>query len=288
MKKGFTLIEVLTVIILIGVIGLIAFPAVNSMIKEARENLYNDQMEEIKLAAEKWSYNNIDLLPNNDNESITITLLELKRGGYLPLDIKNPKTDEPFSNGLSIVITYKSNNYEFEIEEDNINTEITEDSPSIIISGESIITVEVNTEYIQDLATATNSEGVDISDDIIITYYDNGKEISQIDTSQLKTYTIEYSVIDKTKNLKTVVTQTVIVQDTIKPEIIVSGELTIPVSLASTYNLLEGVVATDNSNEKIDLQISGYDTSIGEKIVSYKGCDSSGNCNTVNRIITVE
>ena len=60
MKKGFTLIEVLTVIILIGVIGLIAFPAVNSMIKEARENLYNDQMEEIKLAAEKWSYDNID------------------------------------------------------------------------------------------------------------------------------------------------------------------------------------------------------------------------------------
>ena len=288
MKKGFTLVEVLTVIIIIGVIGLIAFPAVNSMIKDAREKLYNNQIEEIKLAAEKWSYDNIKLLPSNENESITLTLLELKRGGYLPLDIKNPKTDEPLSNGLIIVITYKANDYEYTIENDKVITQITEDSPSIIIGGESIVTVEVSDEYIQSAATAKTKEGVDISSDIVITYFDNGKEIANIDTSQLKTYTVEYSVIDKTKNLKTIVTQTVIIQDTKMPEITISGELTIPSEQASTYDLLEGVTVTDNSKENIKLQISGFDTSIGEKIVSYKGCDSSGNCNTVNRIVTVK
>lgn len=287
MKKGFTLIEIVTVIIVIGVIGIIVFPAVNSIIKESKQNLYEDQLEEIKLAAEKWAYNNTSLLPSEEDESITLTLLELKRGGYLPVDIRNPKDDKPFSNGLLIVIKYKSNGYIYTIKEDDTKTQITIDSPTIVINGESIVTVEINGEYINPTATAKNSDGLDISNDIIITYFDNEKEIAKIDTSKLKTYTVEYSVTDKTKNLRTVVTQTVIVKDSIMPEITISGDLNISSEEAATYDLLEGVIATDNSGEEIKLQITGFDTSIGEKIVSYKGCDSSGNCNTVNRIVKV-
>ena len=66
MKKGFTLAELLGVIIILGVIALITFPIVNRNIRESQEQLYATQLEEIELAAEKWAYKNVDLLPINE------------------------------------------------------------------------------------------------------------------------------------------------------------------------------------------------------------------------------
>lgn len=284
MKKGFTLVEILTVIIILGVIGLIVFPSVNSIKKINKEKLYNKQLEEIKLASEKWAYNNIDLLPNNEGESITITLLNLKRGGYLPLDIRDPRTGELLSNGLSVVITYKSNNYEYSINNVIANTEYSKNSPIIVLNGEPIETVEVNNIYIEKGAVAKDSNG-NVLKNVIITYYSNGKEVAKIDTTELKTYTIEYSVTDN--DYTTIVTRTVIVNDTIAPEIVLPEKVTITSSEASSYDLMAGVTITDNSNKEPTIEITGFDTSVGEKIVSYKACDTSGNCTTKNRIIIV-
>jgi len=286
MKKGFTLIEVVTVLVLLAVIGLIVVPTVNLMIKKSTEDLYENQLEEIRLASEKWAYNNLDLLPSEEGKSVTITLLELKRGGYLPPDIKNPKTNEPFSNGTSVVITYKQNDYEYVVKENIINTEITENSPSLVMNGEIIEVLEVGENYIELGAVALDKDANEL--DYIITYYDNDKEIANIDTKNLKTYTIEYSVTDKNYNLTTIITRTVIIQDTTSPTITLPGKVTITKTEASNYNLLNGVTITDNSGESITPVISGFDTNIGEKIVSYNACDSSGNCSTVNRIIVVK
>ena len=53
MKKGFTLVELLAVIILLGVIGLIVVPSITKTINNSKEDLYNDQIGKIKLASEK-------------------------------------------------------------------------------------------------------------------------------------------------------------------------------------------------------------------------------------------
>ena len=94
MKKGFTLAELLGVITILAVIAVIVFPLVNKTIKQNKEKLYNSQLEEIKSGAEKWAYANIEMLPVNDGETITVTLFELKKGGFLTLDIRNPITGE--------------------------------------------------------------------------------------------------------------------------------------------------------------------------------------------------
>lgn len=286
MKKGFTLIEILAVIIVLGIIGLIVFPTVSELIKKSRENLYNDQLEEIKLASEKWAYKNIDKLPNKENESVTITLLELKKNGLLPLDIRDPRDNNLLSNGLSIVITYKSNDYEYSIEENITNKEITQDSPSLILNGTAILYVEINSDYEEKGAFVSSNSN--LNDDIVITYYDNGKEVAKIDTSMLKTYTVEYSVTDKDKNLTTVITRTVIIRDTEAPLIELPDKITINLEEANNYDLKKDVLISDNSNNNPTVEINGFDTSSGEKIVKYKACDNSNNCNTKNRIIVVE
>lgn len=292
MKKGFTLIEVLTVIIILGVIGLIVFPAVNSMIKESRQDLYDEQLEEIRLAGEKWAYNNLDLLPTMEDEYITITLLELKRGGYLPLDIRDPRSGELLSNGLSLKIMYDNNDYNFEIEETITNTDISPESPSIILCGAVVMEFEINSDYPGSIydgcneVVAKDNDGNEL--EVITTYYDNGKEIAKIDTSVPKTYTVKYSATDEDRALTTVVSRTVIIYDNIKPVITLPAKITISSVDAANYDLMEDVIITDNSGEVITPVITGYDTSIGEKTVSYTACDSSSNCETKNRLIVIE
>lgn len=286
MKKGFTLIEMVSIIIIIGIIALIAIPTVNSIIKSGREDLYENQLDEIKLASEKWAFNNLDLLPDEEGKSVTITLLQLKKGGYLPLDIRDPRDNSLLSNGLSITITYKNNDYEYNIKNIITNTEITNESPSILLNGLAVETIEVGTKYQEKGAVATDSKGTNLTN-IQIIYYENGKQVATVDTTKLNTYTVEYSITDLSKNLTTVITRTVIVKDSEAPIITVPNKVTISSSEAINYDLLEGVMITDNSGENIKPEISGFDTSKGEKIVSYKACDSSLNCTTEKRIIVI-
>ena len=47
MKKGFTLVELLAVIILLGVVTLIAYPVINTQIETAKEQAYKRTIDSI-------------------------------------------------------------------------------------------------------------------------------------------------------------------------------------------------------------------------------------------------
>ena len=111
MKRGFTLVELLGVLLVLAVIALITFPIVTKSIKDNKERLYNSQLEEIKLGAEKWAYKNLSLLPDQDGETITVTLLTLKESGDVPLDVRDPRTGELIPNDMMITIGFKNNDY---------------------------------------------------------------------------------------------------------------------------------------------------------------------------------
>ena len=112
MKKGFTLVEMMAVIIILAIVATITFPIVSQSIEKNREKLYYSQLDEIKLNAEKWAYSNLDLLPTVEDEMITITLQNLKEGGFVALDIRDPRTNELLPNDLKITITFRNNNYD--------------------------------------------------------------------------------------------------------------------------------------------------------------------------------
>lgn len=114
-NKAFTLIELLAVIILIGVLSLIATVTVNNTIKENKQKSCNMQIENIKTGAKNWASKNAFSLPSNENESITLTLKNLKDLGFVSKDIKNPKTNELFDDNIIITITKKENDYSYEI-----------------------------------------------------------------------------------------------------------------------------------------------------------------------------
>lgn len=285
MKKGFTLVELITVLIILAVIGLIVFPTVNSTIKESKEKAYIEQLEEIKLASEKWAYKNLDMVPNNNGDSVTITLLDLKKSGFLPLDVRNPKTNELFSNALSVTITLNNNKYEYTINDTSSDTEYNEFSPILVLNGEYIEYVEINSEYIEKGAKAKKYTG-EVLDNIEIQYLQDGKEIASIPVYLLGTYNVTYTVSDNEYTSE--LTRTVIVRDTIPPTLILPTKVTISQSEALNYDLLKDIEYSDNSNGEVKINITGFDNTIGEKIVTYEACDLSNNCVTKNRIIEVK
>ena len=122
MKKGFTLVEVVAVIIILAVIGLIALPAINSSIEESRKKSYDSQVEIIIESSKRWSRYNNDLLPN-DNSVYKLTLTELINGKYVSNiedgKLKNPKDPKSYMNGcvyISFNETYNQYIYEYKDE----------------------------------------------------------------------------------------------------------------------------------------------------------------------------
>lgn len=111
MKKGFTLIEVLGVIVLLGVIALIAYPAVDNTIKESREKAYLENIKNIEDVAMTYSVSN-DLGYNEEYQKLE--LQTLKDAGLLKdEDIKNPVDNSVMEGCVIYRWITASNQYEF-------------------------------------------------------------------------------------------------------------------------------------------------------------------------------
>jgi len=128
--KGFTLIELLATVIILGIVLVIAIPAVNNIISDARQKAYNKTVENIVKAAELYTLNELSLLRNlkEDGDFVEITLQELVDKGYIENNIINPITREQLNfNGNMVKITYNNENYDYEFKPTHIRTGLVAD-----------------------------------------------------------------------------------------------------------------------------------------------------------------
>ena len=112
-KKGFTLVELLGVIILLGILSAIAVPTIAKTIKSSREKAYQDQLGIMEAGARNWVADHVSLLPEENGASIMVTLGELREGGYVDKDLKNPKTKSYFSDESYVEIKNLDGGYEY-------------------------------------------------------------------------------------------------------------------------------------------------------------------------------
>lgn len=106
MKKGFTLVEIIGVIILLGIISLIIVPITNISIKNSKESALKEKIKLIETAAQKWSFDNINILDENDYYLSIDTLINT---GYLKNDektVKNPVDDSNMTG--CVLISYET------------------------------------------------------------------------------------------------------------------------------------------------------------------------------------
>ena len=281
-KKGFTLIEVIGVVIILASIVLIITPNINNSLKNSKNKAFDVQIEEIKSATKSWVALNSENTPEEDNEEVIINLLQLKLSGLIAYDFKNPKTGELFPDDMMIKIIKKGLAYTYVVLTDtgtSNNSGIDPFGPQIVLNGGVYLYLEVGEFGSIPGATYKDKLGnnVSVSD---ITYEKDGVAVSGIDYNNLGKYVVTYSVTldGKTNSIKRYVE----IVDTKAPTILVDGysdNVCVDIEISSSFTL-PTMKVTDNytSSLLIDKKVIGNISNIpGIKRITYRATDSSGN-----------
>ena len=305
-KNGFTLIELLTVIVILIIIFIIIVPAVNNVINQSEETVYQEQINKILDAAYDMTLQNVSLLPEGNSKKY-ITLSELKIEGLIDDDIINPDTKEPFPDDLVISISnvgnsYKNTNnnskkygiYLFTVEEYNYTIKDLKANPTIVLngltvnsSGDYIENININEEITNVTYNATDSNANDITSKVKVRITYNNNSVSSIDTSKAGIYHIIYTVIDD-NGLSNSVRRSILISDNEAPILSIPDNSSISTSI-KTFDLMEGVSCTDNSGEcKVSFNGKIEFGKIGKYVIEYSAKDLSGNTAKNKRVITVE
>lgn len=98
MKKGFTLVELIGVMVILGLMVLVGVPAMTRTLRNTNDDEYNRALTDLYLATESYIEVNRKNFPILDNAGgdVYISLNELKNAGYLRANITNPKTEKVF------------------------------------------------------------------------------------------------------------------------------------------------------------------------------------------------
>ena len=116
-NKGFTLIELVAIVLVIAAIFMVSFPSLLNLSKKDEEKKYNSMVESLCLAGKTYIYSNENdfnnvIIPNN---KIEIGVNELMVNEIVKYDITNPKTNKSVENDKLIytVQSDKSLNCEY-------------------------------------------------------------------------------------------------------------------------------------------------------------------------------
>lgn len=166
------------------------------------------------------------------------------------------------------------------VQNENVNS----DGFTLTINGNFVTYVGINEEYKEEGAKAY-ADGTDISSKIAISYYEDDKQVSSIDTKKARSYTVKYEVANNQK-LKDV-TRVVIVTDNKKPRLVVPEAVTITTDEVFSYDVSEGVLATDNSGDVSFRCENTLANKVDNYVIKCVARDSRGNETTKNRLIKV-
>jgi prepilin-type N-terminal cleavage/methylation domain len=109
-KKGFTLVELLAILVILSIITLIAYPIIGNVINNSKSKLQKEQYNRIKSAAKNWATSNsID-----ETTGACIKISDLKSGGYLEdANIEDPKLGSSMNGSFKIEWVSAKNQYKY-------------------------------------------------------------------------------------------------------------------------------------------------------------------------------
>lgn len=116
-KKGFTLIELISVIALIAIVSTLVFKVVTDKIQNSKKALYENLISDLEKAGEKYmlEHNDVDKYHLN---TLCIDIPTLQENNYIEKGkIKDPRTKEELSGYVKVTYDNSKNQYEFKYTE---------------------------------------------------------------------------------------------------------------------------------------------------------------------------
>lgn len=149
-KRGFTLIEVLAVIIILGILATITSPIVAGVIRDSKKKSYDHQLEEIYHAAEIYFMENGMTIDTGEKRYVTI--YELASGGYLDTVPKDSVNGGKMDGIVEATGTETNNTYQYLTSTTSSNTgqivgvDKNKTIKSIVVDGKSVYANDNNFE----------------------------------------------------------------------------------------------------------------------------------------------
>lgn len=115
-QRGFTLAELLAVIVILGLIAVITIPVVTKTLADYKVRLCKEQIGNIEEAARIWGTDHLLELPDTEEDILTIHLEDLQNGGYIDKNIKDPVDSKKTIGNIPINITKTGKKYYYTVE----------------------------------------------------------------------------------------------------------------------------------------------------------------------------
>ena len=113
-KEGFTMVELLSAVVILGVLTVIGFASVNMLIDKSKQNQLEHQKSTLQMSAESYLQANRVELPVSIGQTNYITAKELKNMNYIKEDIYNGNGESCMKNSYVKVTKESSSKYTYE------------------------------------------------------------------------------------------------------------------------------------------------------------------------------
>ena len=114
-KNGFTLAELMAVLILIAVMGMIVIPIDENSINSGKDDLYISQIDSVKASLKKYAIEEINPKIRNAGDDIYLSLYQLKISGNVSVDMKDPRTETLLPEDMLLRIEKREKSYTYEV-----------------------------------------------------------------------------------------------------------------------------------------------------------------------------
>ena len=114
MKKGFTLIEILAVVTIIGLIFILVIPKIATSLKNKKGDVDTTTNNIVLAAAKSYVADNHDKFEKVDSNTYCLPISTLTKKEYLESPVKNVTDDVDITNTKSVKITYNKG-FKYEI-----------------------------------------------------------------------------------------------------------------------------------------------------------------------------
>ena len=121
MKKGFTLAELIGVVIILALISLLAFPPILNSIRKTKGELSDASKEILYNATSLYVSENLNDFPKTNGNTFCVTLNTLVTNEYLPTKVYDATTGEEISLDSKVEVKVENDSYTY-----NMNNECVE------------------------------------------------------------------------------------------------------------------------------------------------------------------
>ena len=163
-KKGFTLVELLGVLVVLTIIIMIAYPLITTYVNNTKQKSYDTQMEILLTNLKDYASDYKPILPKEDGEYVIITLGQLKSVGVIKDNIINPLDGKVIEDSMEFKIIKEGTDYIYEILENSVETRNnSHHSPTIELIGSPLEYYDVGDTYIEKGYKGYDYNGNEIS-----------------------------------------------------------------------------------------------------------------------------